>query len=333
MRTRMRWAVGSKQWLLVAGLALLAPVAVFAASVFDFEDLPVGTTITNQYVDRGVRFYSAYLASDPAARSGTRVLRTVSPTAEVFTPIPLRMTFVLNGQMRVKFFAMSPGIARNGTLTAFDANGVVIAKDGPKLVAADKFTTMFEINLSSPLMRSAELQLEDASHYAIDDLEFDSLPAPLVQVIETPQPAAKDNASVNGNFPATLPVTPLPGVGATSPESENETDEQIEFAGPPSVIKELLPGASAELVTHLNGPATLAGSVRWIGTATPSATLSLDGATLDSGKAYALGANRGGAELSGIAKTGGNVKLSVTNSSNVSIKVRLSLSFVRGQAQ
>ena len=122
-----------------------------------------------------MRFTSVFLATDPATRSGSRVLRTVAPTAEVFTPIPLRMAFI-KPQVRLKLFAMSPGIARNGTLKAFDASGAVIAQDGPRLVAADKFTTMFELAVSTPRIARAELQLEGASHYAIDDLEFDDTP-------------------------------------------------------------------------------------------------------------------------------------------------------------
>src|SRR5205085_11424741 len=67
--------------------------ALAAPTVLDFEDLAPGTTVTAQYGARGVLFDQDYLDSDPVARSGTRVLRNVNPAAEVFTPIPLIMTF------------------------------------------------------------------------------------------------------------------------------------------------------------------------------------------------------------------------------------------------
>ena len=64
-------------------------------------------------------------------------------------------------------------MARNGTLQAFDANGGLLVEDGPKPVAADAFTTRFEVTSPTPAITKAVLQLENAAHYAIDDLEFD----------------------------------------------------------------------------------------------------------------------------------------------------------------
>ena len=78
----------------------------------------------------------------------------------------------------------------------------------------------------------------------------------------------------------------------------------------------------------------LAGSVRWIGTAAAlPVTLSLNGSRVASGKTYALGANRGGADVGGVAQTAGDVRLSVTNSSKVRVKVSLNLGLVRGQVR
>jgi hypothetical protein len=303
----------------------------------DFENLPAGTTVNDQYVRQGVRFSSAHLAADPAARSGTRVLRTVSPTAEVFTPIPLRMAFI-KPQARVKLFAMSPGTARNGTLRAFDASGAAIAQDGPRLVAADKFTTMFEVVVSAPRITRAELQLEGASHYAIDDLEFDTSPTPTtpsVRVVEMRQPSAKDNAAVSGKFPAEFGIRKLPElIPSKSPDTEREAEERFNIESAPAVEKDLAPGASAELLARVAGRTGLAGSVRWIGTAAAlQVTLSLNGSRVASGKTYTLGASRGGADVGGVAETAGDVRLSVTNTSKVRVKVKLTLGLVRGQVR
>ena len=58
---------------------LSAGGATAAPTLLDFEDLPAGTIITTQYGPRGVLFRQAYLDADPAAHSGTRVLRSVKP--------------------------------------------------------------------------------------------------------------------------------------------------------------------------------------------------------------------------------------------------------------
>src|SRR5262245_56788233 len=108
-----------RQRLAIVGCTFLAPLAVvvttfamFAATVLNFENLRPGTTVTTQFSAQGVTFQSAFIGTDLGARSGTRALRTISPSAEVFTPIPLKMEFV-RSQRRVKLFATSPGIPRN----------------------------------------------------------------------------------------------------------------------------------------------------------------------------------------------------------------------------
>jgi hypothetical protein len=163
-------------------------------TVLDFEDLAPWTSVTAQYGPRGVLFQNNYLDTDPAAHSGTHVLRTVKPSDEVFEPLPLVLTFT-SAQSRVKLFAASfDGIALNGTLTAFDAADNVVAQDGPKLVAANVFTTMFEVTDpdATPSITRAELRLENGIHFAIDDLEFEGEPPtqpPEPPVVEITAPA------------------------------------------------------------------------------------------------------------------------------------------------
>ncbi|HEX2460466.1 MAG TPA: hypothetical protein VHJ58_10000 [Vicinamibacterales bacterium] len=337
MRTGWVWNRAPTRWVLVTACAFLAHQALAAGTVLDFENLPTGTTVTDQFASQGVTFSSAYLAEDRAARSGTRVLRTVSPAAEVFTPIPLRMAFT-TPQARVRLFATSPGTARNGTLSAFDASGAVIARDGPKLVAADAYTTMFETTVAAPGITRAELQLEGASHYAIDDLEFDSVTsseAAPPRIVEMRQPSAEQNAAVTGKIARGWDLGNPPEVaGGKRPDPPGEIDERVEIDSVPLVERDLPPGATAELRTRVKRPAGLAGSARWIGTATPlPLTLSLNGSPVATGKAYALGTTRGGSDVGAVAKTASNVKLSVTNTSKVRVKVRLTLGIVPGQDQ
>jgi hypothetical protein len=167
----------------VVAVAWQLPVlAIFSASVamgatLDFEDLPSGSTVKTQYGQRGVIFGAEgspgyYLDKDPAAHSGIQVLRTIPRNTEAFTAIPLVMTFT-SAQAHVKLFAESSNTAINGTLTAFDAAGKVVAQDGPRLVTADVFTTLFEVTAQTPSITRVEFRLGDAPHLAIDDLEFD----------------------------------------------------------------------------------------------------------------------------------------------------------------
>ena len=145
--------------------------------MLDFEDIPAGTTINTQYAGRGVQFQNHYLDTDPAASSGSRVLRTVNPGVEIFTPIPLVMTFG-SAPARVTLRASTRSTGLDGTLTAFDTDGNVVATDGPKPVAANVFTTQFEVTGSSGRIVRAELRLANAAHFAIDDLEFDTIASP-----------------------------------------------------------------------------------------------------------------------------------------------------------
>jgi hypothetical protein len=324
------------RWILIAGWVFLTSLPVASQTVLDFENLPAGTTINDQFVRQGVRFSSAFLAADRAAHSGNRVLRTINPASEVFTPIPLRMTFV-RPQAHIKLFAMSPGTARNGTLVAFDASGAEIARDGPKPVAADKFTTMFEVTVRGAQISRAELQLENAAHFAIDDLEFDVRSAsatPTVKVNELRQPAAKDNPAVKGTFPNDFrlaqPAQPRERPPSKPRAGEEGEEERFNIESQPTVIKTLAPRASADLRIRVSPRTGLAGSVRWIGTSAPlSVTISLGRSRLATGKTYALGANRGGADVGAVAQNAGEVRLVVTNTSNVRVKVSLSLGIVR----
>jgi hypothetical protein len=192
------------------------PAALAAPTVLDFEDLAPGTQVTTQYGARGVVFLNHYLGTDPAAHSGTHVLRTVNPASEIFVPIPLAMTFNAP-QVLVTFFAESQSVPLNGTLTAFDAAGNVVAQDGPKLVAANVFTTPFQVTVSgNPAIVRAELRLENGAYFAIDDLTFDGEATPP----PPPPPTVAFTSPPNGAFldTSTLDISgTVKGEGLVSP--------------------------------------------------------------------------------------------------------------------
>jgi LGFP repeat len=192
-------------WCATVVALLSGSAAVAAPTVLDFEDIAAGTTITTQYGPRGVIFQQAFLDTDPAAHSGTRLLRTFPLTAEVFTPIPLVMTFT-SAQTRVKLFAGSRVAPVNGTLKAFDAGGNVVAEDGPRVIAADVYNTVFEVTVATASITRTELVPETATNLGIDDLEFEGEPLP--------------------------PPPPPPVVQITSPVSGSELDvSTIDIAG------------------------------------------------------------------------------------------------------
>jgi hypothetical protein len=192
--------------LTLLALGFPGGAAMAAPTVFDFEDLAPGTTVTAQYGSRGVLFQNAYLDSDPAAHSGTHVLRSVPPTSEIFTPLPFVITFT-SPQARVKLWAGWAFTPINGTLTAFNSNGEVVATDGPKTVPPDSFSTPFEVTTATATIARVELQYENSAFEAIDDLEFEGEP------------------------PAPVPATP-PVVQILSPANGVDRDlNQIDIAG------------------------------------------------------------------------------------------------------
>ena len=124
---------------------------------------------------------------------------------EIFTPIPLVMTFT-SPKARVRLFAKSVSAPLEGTLIAFDAADHVVAQDGPRLVPIDSFTTGFEVidPDSTPSIVRVELRLQNGTYFAIDDLEFDGDPPPppppappVVQVTSPPNGAELDVATID----------------------------------------------------------------------------------------------------------------------------------------
>src|SRR5262245_6880349 len=208
------------------GLSLAILTAIFvglsssraSAQIVDFENYPAGTRINAEYAGppHGVVFSNAYIDNDPNAHSGTRVLRSRPLSEEVFEPIPMVMTFT-SAQARIKFFAQARDVPLSGTLSAFDVDGNLVAHDGPKPVAANVFTTAFEVMVPSASIWRAELDLGDSAFEAIDDLELAGEPPaplptqpPLVQITSPPNGAALDvtNISIEGTVAGEAVLSP-----------------------------------------------------------------------------------------------------------------------------
>ena len=334
MLTSSKWKKAGRS-IFVAICVFITPLPQVnaATTALDFENLPAGTTVNNQFANRGVRFASAFLATHPAAHSGTRVLFSTRPNAGV-SPVPFKMEFS-TPQRHIQLFAMSPGSARNGTLRVFGPGGNFIAQDGPRLVAADKFTTLFQVSLPAAQIKRAELRLDGGLRFAIDDLNFGTTPStgPPIRIVESNQPAPRDNKSVTGNFSTEFRIgVPPPAPATGTPAPGDNAEPEIGLEGAPVIERDLDPGTSTEVVKQLSGRHGLIGSVRWSGTAAPlRVRLSANGAVLANGKTYVLGQNRGGADVIAVANNGGEAKLTVTNISGVRVKVRLILNFIRNQ--
>src|SRR6266542_3963298 len=174
------------------------------ADILDFENYPAGTGINAEYASQhGVVFSNAYVDNDPNAHSGTRVLRSRPLSEEVFEAIPMVMTFT-SAQAHIKFYAQARDVPLSGTLNAFDGDGNLVTHDGPKPVAANVFSTVFEVTVPIASIRRAELVLGNSAFQAIDDLELAGEPPapvptqpPVVQITSPPNGAELDVISIN----------------------------------------------------------------------------------------------------------------------------------------
>jgi hypothetical protein len=188
MSSRQQLATAAVLWMASITAVLFGGSAMAAKTVLDFEDIPAPTTITTQYASRGALFQGAYLDKDSAAHSGTQVLRSVPPTAEIFTPQPFVIRFA-SALARVKLFAGSQFGTLNGTLRGFDSGGNVVATDGPRSVPQNTFTTIFEVKAVPASIVRIEFQLEGTAFESIDDLEFEGEPPPQPPVVQITSPA------------------------------------------------------------------------------------------------------------------------------------------------
>jgi hypothetical protein len=170
-----------------------------------------------------------------------------------------------------------------------------------------------------------ELSVSDGSNTAADTTLASVVPVVQnAQVSERRQPSVTDDPAVTGDLPDGWDGGAIPQPQA--PSGEQEETSEIQYA--PVVEEDLASGATREITTDVTGAAGLTGSVRWVGTLDPlDISVSFNGAPLASGAAYAFGNDRGGAYLDAQVDTSGTAALSVTNTTNVTVRVKMSFGF------
>lgn len=157
----------------------MVPTAAAAQTVITFEEFPSRTIVTNQYGAKGVHFRGAYISRRDAAHSADRLLYSGNPTDE-FDPGPLIIDFA-SGQRYVKLYAgVEGGSVVAATLTAFDASGAVLGRDGPRNLSPGSISTPMQISVSGSVIRRVELQYTPNTFETIDDLEFGGAAPPPV---------------------------------------------------------------------------------------------------------------------------------------------------------
>src|SRR5262245_18176804 len=158
--------------LMARGAVAQTPVARGSVSqaTITFEELALQADARHQYANKGVRFpYGTTIWTHANPHSGKKVL--YAERGEVyFFPGPLTIVFDA-GQISVSLFAGTAGdSAESATLTAFDAYGRVLMRDGPKRVTPGAFATQLEVRSAQPVIRRVELLYANDHREVIDDL-------------------------------------------------------------------------------------------------------------------------------------------------------------------
>lgn len=270
-------------WVALLVMVLSSGGVMAAQTVLDFEDPDIAAPakITTQYAPPnrgGVIFQGAFLRTDPAAHSPTRVLQSGNPSEFEFDPGPFVITFT-SPQSRVKFFAASMGSPADHVLRAFDANGTMVDQDGPKTVAQDVFTTVFEVSVPTATITRVEFLLVQGGFEVIDDLEFEGEPpAP----VPTEPPVVQIIKPFNGlevDIPGDIPFLEIQGT-VTGPGLISPVDVTLAYKQPPESTAPPLNLALALTPTGLTRPFELPGGMSGVplGPITVTATAENTGA-------------------------------------------------------
>jgi hypothetical protein len=150
----------------------------------DFDLFPAGTILFDQIP--GVRFPTTPRVVETS--EGGRAVSNAQP-GEEFNTQPLRIEFT-TPQTRVALRGGLSGkssIPIQATFEAFDANGQVVATDGPRGIGPGPVpaATLFLVEVAAPRIGRVELAYSGAFSELIDDLDFDQDDAP-VQPDTTP---------------------------------------------------------------------------------------------------------------------------------------------------
>jgi hypothetical protein len=148
-------------------------------------------------------------------------------------------------------------------------------------------------------------------------------------VDEMRQLSVTADSAMTGHFPNGWAVNrpkapPTPADESEIGEFREQYDEnKVLFA--PTIEVSLAPGKSETVELPLAGPSGLSASVRWVGTVNPpDVRLALNGSKLAAtGTTYHFAPNRGGSLLSVRTTAAGRATITVTNSSNATMKVRI----------
>jgi hypothetical protein len=148
------------------------------------------------------------------------------------------------------------------------------------------------------------------------------------QVVEKRERSVTEDPAVRGEFPNDWLVADAGAGLPHPPPAESEIPEFFELfkhtRTPGLVEAELSPGATRTVSLQVSGPSGLATSAKWIGTTSPlNVTIALNGSILATGTAYHYGLNRGGSYVQTQTTAGGLATISVTNSSNATVKVNI----------
>jgi hypothetical protein len=146
----------------------------------------------------------------------------------------------------------------------------------------------------------------------------------LAKVVEYRQRPITDDPAVSGKLERGFKLTPLP---QTPPGKEGGVEVLPAFQFAPLVEEQLSAGATRKIELQVGGAAAaLLGSVRWDGTSSPlDVILSRDGSSLGTASTYSIGTSRGGSILIARPAAGGRVTLTVTNTSSVTVTVKMVL--------
>jgi hypothetical protein len=168
-----------------------------------------------------------------------------------------------------------------------------------------------------------ELTVSDGPNRAVGRVRVSVQPvAGTGQVKERRQPSVEKDVAVTGAFPSGWSAGPP--VPSTGDDEDEEDHEPTRYA--PIVETNLGAGATRTVELDVAGRTGLAASARWTGTRAPlSVSLAFDGTPFPAGRTYAYAHDRGGAYVEGLAPSAGRATLSVTNTSGVTVHVRLAL--------
>ncbi len=167
-----------------------------------------------------------------------------------------------------------------------------------------------------------DLTVSDGQASSVDGVTVSVQPVdPSAQVIEDTQPSVADTPDVTGKFPDGWAIPDLPPVEQKIGKGAPGWIDQVQ--GGPAEEVELAPGETHRVELEVTGISILMGSAKWSGTTDLlSVTLSLDDADLLTGEAYSIGVDRGGSVLTFVTAGGGRAALTLTNTSNTSVKTR-----------